>query len=104
MTKHFAAAAALALAFGQIAVMPAYAGEAAPFRSAPAQTFSAQDLQNYGLDSAAANRAVDLQKQGYEVKVLSTAEAAKYQAGITDNQWLLIGILAGVVVIALAVS
>lgn len=99
--------AAVAFAFTQVAAMPAYAEQtAAPqaFRSAAPQTFSAEDLQRYGLDADASARAVALQQQGYEVKVLSKDEAAKYQAGITDNQWLLLGILAGVVVIAVAVA
>jgi len=38
------------------------------------------------------------------VRVLSREEAAKHQAGITDNQWVLLGILAGVVIIAVAVA
>lgn len=101
------AAAAIAATFvlGQFAAMPAYAEQpAAQFRTATPQTFTSQELQQYGLDAQASDRAVALQQQGYEVKVLSKDEAAKYQAGITDNQWLLLGILAGVVVIAVAVA
>ncbi|MEJ0058237.1 MAG: hypothetical protein WDM79_00955 [Terricaulis sp.] len=87
-----------------IAALPAYAEPAAQFRTAAPQTFSSEDLQRYGLDAEASARAVALQEQGYEVKVLTTEEAQQYQAGITDNQWLLLGILAGVIVIAVAVS
>jgi hypothetical protein len=47
---------------------------------------------------------MDLQAQGYEIRVLSAEEAQQYQAGITDNQWIWIGILVGVIVIAVAVS
>ena len=47
---------------------------------------------------------MDLQNQGYEIRVLSQEEAAQYQAGITDSQWIWLGILAGVIVIAVAVS
>ena len=100
MKSRFLGAAALAFA---LATAPAYA-ETAQFRSATPQTFSSQDLQSYGLSAEASNRAVDLQNQGYEVRVLSEEEAANYQAGITDNQWLLLGILAGVVIIAVAVA
>ena len=92
---------AIALSF--VLAAPAFA-EDTQFRTAEPQSFTSQDLQAYGLDANAAERAVALQEQGYEVKVLSEEEAAAYQAGITDNQWLLLGILAGVVVIAVAVS
>jgi hypothetical protein len=100
MKSRFIGAATLALA---LVTAPAYA-EQAQFRSAAPQTFTSQDLQSYGLNAGASNRAVDLQNQGYEVRVLSEEEAQDYQAGITDNQWLLIGILAGVVIIAVAVA
>ncbi|MBL8545090.1 MAG: hypothetical protein JNL81_01425 [Hyphomonadaceae bacterium] len=100
MKSRFLGAAALAFA---LATAPAYA-EQAQFRSAAPQTFTAQELQSYGLGADASNRAMELQNQGYEVRVLSEEEAADYQAGITDNQWLLLGILAGVVVIAVAVG
>jgi hypothetical protein len=103
--SHIAGAVALGLALTQIVAMPAYAEQAAvPFRSAAPQTFSANDLQAYGLSADASRRAVSLQQQGYEVKVLTPAEAEAYQAGISDNQWLLLGILAGVIVIAVAVA
>lgn len=98
-----AGAVALTFIFGQITATSALAEQAA-FRTAAPQTFSAQDLQRYGLDAGTSQRAVALQQQGYEVKVLSPAEAQQYQAGITDNQWLMLGILAGVIVIAVAVS
>ncbi len=100
MKSRFIGAAALAFA---LATAPAYA-EQAQFRSAAPQSFTSQDLQSYGLSAGASNRAVDLQNQGYEVRVLSEEEARDYQAGITDNQWLLLGILAGVVIIAVAVA
>jgi len=98
-------AIALGLALAPAVAMPAYAEQAAAaFRSATPQTFSAADLQRYGLSRDASNRAVELQRQGYDVKVLTPEEARQYQAGITDNQWLLLGILAGVIVIAVAVA
>jgi hypothetical protein len=105
MKFRFAGAAALCLAVAQVAAAPAFAEEAvAQFRTAAPQRFSSEDLQRYGLAPDAADRAVALQKQGYEVRVLTHEEAKGYQAGITDNQWILLGILAGVIVIAVAVS
>lgn len=100
MKSRFIGAAALAFA---LATTSAYA-ETAQFRSAAPQTFTSQELQSYGLDANASARAAQLQEQGYEIRVLSREEAEQYQAGITDNQWLLIGILAAVVVIAVAVA
>ena len=100
MKSRFIGAAALA--FG-MAVAPAYA-ETAQFRSAAPQSFTSQELQSYGLDADATARAEALQSDGYEIRVLSREEAEQYQAGITDNQWLLIGIFAAVVVIAVAVA
>ncbi|MGE3143708.1 MAG: hypothetical protein AB7L65_10340 [Hyphomonadaceae bacterium] len=106
MKTRLAAAFALAFALGQVAAMPAYAGTAtaSPFRTAAPQTFSSQDLQRYGLSPAASDRAAALQTQGYAVKVLTPQEAQRYQAGVTNTQWLLLGILAGVVIIAVAVD
>lgn len=107
MTSRLAGAAlALSFTLAQLAATPAYAEQApaAPFRSVAAQSFSAQDLRAYGLDESAARRAEALQQQGYAVKVLTPEEAQQYQAGITDSEWLLIGILAGVIVIAVAVA
>jgi Flp pilus assembly protein TadB len=109
MKTRIATAVALGFALTQLAAMPAYAEQSAQaaqtqFRTAAPQQFSAQDLQQYGLDKSATQRAMDLQKDGYQIRVLSGEEAQKYQAGITDNQWLLLGILAGVIVIAVAVA
>jgi hypothetical protein len=103
MKSRIAGAVALAFALAQMTAMPAFA-ETAQFRAAAPQAFSTQDLQRYGLSAEASDRAAALQEQGYEIQVLSDAEAQQYTAGITDNQWLLIGILAGVVVIAVAVA
>ncbi|MGQ0534308.1 MAG: hypothetical protein ACT4OF_16690 [Caulobacteraceae bacterium] len=104
MKSRIAGAVALAFALAQLTAAPAYAEQAAQFRAAAPQVFTAQDLQSYGLSAEASERATVLQDQGYEIRVLSREEAEQYQAGITDNQWLLIGILAAVVVIAVAVS
>jgi Flp pilus assembly protein TadB len=102
MKSGLVSAVALGFALAQTAVMPAYASDT--FRTVAPQQFSAAELQQYGLSPEASARAEALQKQGYEVKVLSPAEAQAYQAGITDNQWLLLGILAGVIVIAVLVA
>jgi hypothetical protein len=105
MKSRILGAVALAFALTQIAAPAAYAEQAAAqFRTAAPQSFSSEDLQRYGLSADASARAEALQAQGYEIRVLSHEEAQQYQAGITDNQWLLIGILAAVVVIAVAVS
>ena len=105
MKSRLVAAVALGLALAQVAALPAYADQSASqFRSAAPQTFSAQDLQRYGLDQATTERAIQLQNHGYQIKMLTPEEARRYQAGITDNQWIWLGILAGVIVIAVAVS
>jgi hypothetical protein len=104
MKSIIASTIALAFAGAQFVAMPAYAEQPASFRSVEAQKFSSEDLQRYGMSKAAADHGAALQNQGYKVMVLSKEDAAKYQAGITDNQWLLLGILAGVIVIAVAVA
>jgi hypothetical protein len=105
MKSILVGASALGLAFAQFAAVTAYAAEpVAAFRTVAPQKFSSDDLQRYGMSKADADRGAALQEQGYKVMVLNKDEAAKYQAGITDNQWLLLGILAGVIVIAVAVS
>lgn len=101
MIRRFATALALSVALASIAA-PAMAQS--EFRSAEPQSFSSQELQNYGLDAATTERAIDLQSQGYDIRVLTDEEAANYQAGITDNQWVLLGILAGVIIIAVAIA
>lgn len=101
MIRRLATAVALSFALSTVAA-PAFAET--QFRTAEPQTFTAQELQTYGLDAQTTERAMDLQNQGYEIRVLSQEEAAQYQAGITDSQWIWLGILAGVIVIAVAVS
>ncbi len=104
MKSRIAGAAALAFALAQVSAMPAAYAETPQFRSAAPQAFSTQDLQRYDLSADATERAIALQEQGYEIRVLTHEEAEQYKAGITDNQWLMIGILAAVIVIAVAVS
>ena len=102
MNFRFFNALALSAALTAATVAPSFAQ--APFRTAEPQSFTAAELQAYGLDAAATERAIALQQEGHEIRVLSEEEAAAYQAGITDTQWLLIGILAGVIVIAVVVA
>ncbi len=104
MKSRLASALALSLMLAPVAVAPVLADDAASFRTAAPQAFSADELQRYGLSADAADRAVDLQDDGYQVMVLTPEEADRYTAGMTDNEWLLLGILVGVVVIAVAVS
>lgn len=100
--KRLATALALSLAFS-VAVAPiAAAQEPAQFRSAEAQTFSTEELQQYGLSSADAAQVAAYQDQGYNVVVMTPEEASQYQAGITNTQWLLIGLLVVVVVVAVS--
>jgi hypothetical protein len=81
--------------------MPAYAQTPeAPvqFRAAEPQTFTAEELQNYGLSEEETARAVALQAEGYRILALTPEEAAAYEAGaISQTEWILIGI--GVLII-----
>jgi hypothetical protein len=103
MKSRLVGAIALSLALSQIAVAPAFAQEAAPaYRTAAPQSFTTDDLQRYGLSASDASQVAGLQDQGYDVVVLSPEEAQRYQAGLTNNQWLIIGGLVIVVAIVLA--
>ncbi len=93
----------VALSFA-LATIAAPAAAETPFRTAEPQTFTADELQAYGLDAATTERALAYQEDGYQVMVLSEEEAEAYTAGITDSQWIWLGILAGVIIIAVAVS
>lgn len=96
--KRLATALAFALALSTVAPS-AFAEE---FRAPEAQTFSQQELQQYGLSAADAAQVAAYQEQGYQVVVMSPEEAAQYEAGMTTTHWLLLGLL--VVVVAVAVS
>jgi hypothetical protein len=91
-------ALACALAMTQFS-MAAYAEtpQQAQFRSVAPQTFTAEELQAYGLSSEQAQRAMALQQQGYHIVALTPEEAQNYKAGITQTEWILIGI--GVLII-----
>jgi hypothetical protein len=96
LMKRLATAVAFALALSTVA--PAALAE--EFRSAEPQAFSQQELQQYGLSEADAAQVAAYQADGYQVVVMSPEEAEQYQAGITTTQWLLIGLLVVVVVVA----
>jgi hypothetical protein len=101
MKACLASALALSTVLATFAVAPAQAEEpATAFRAVAPHAFTSEDLQRYGLSAADADRAIALQEQGYELKVLTPEEAASYTAGMTDTELLLVAILIGVVVIA----
>lgn len=104
MKFRLASALALSFAFTQVAAPAAFAQEpATQFRSVAAQSFSTQDLQRYGLSSADASQVHALQQQGYEVRVVTPEEAQQYSAGqFTNSQWLVIGLVVVLIVVAVA--
>ncbi len=105
MKPQFTIALAAALALSQFAATSALAAETASpaaFRSVAPQTFSSADLQRYGLDATSAAQIQDLQTKGYEVRVLSPAEAQHYRGGqMSTRTWWIIG---AVVLVAVAVA
>lgn len=91
------------LALTQLAVpVTSFAQEApSPFRSVEAQTFSANDLQRYGLSDDEIATVQSYQDQGYQVQVMSPEEAAEYTAGMSTNNFLaIVGLVAIVIVVA----
>jgi hypothetical protein len=101
MKFRLATALALSLAFTQ-AAPAAFAQEPVQFRTVAPQVFTAEDLQRYGLRADDAAQVSALQRQGYQVRVLTPEEAAQYQAGISNRTWWIIG--AVVVVAAIVVA
>ena len=102
MKAHLIGALALSLVFSQVAAVSAYAAQPVAFRTAQPTTFSANDLQRYGLNGADAAKVEQLQSQGYTVKVMSKDEAQKYHAGQwSQTTWLIVG---AVVIVAIAVA
>lgn len=101
--RALAAALALSFAAAQVAA-PAYA-ETSAFRSVEAQTFSQAELQRYGLSADDASQVAAYQDAGYQVQVVSAEEAAQMTGGqFSQNQWLVIGIIVLVVVVAVSVD
>jgi hypothetical protein len=106
MKFRLASALSLSLAFSQVVAAPAaFAQEPAQFRSAAARSFSTEDLQRYGLSSADAAQVAAYQDAGYQVQVISAEEAERMYGGqFSNSQWMVIGLIALVVVIAVAVA
>lgn len=104
MKFRLASAVALSFAITQVAAPAAFAQEpASQFRTVAAQSFTTDDLQRYGLSSADASQVHALQQQGYEVRVVSPEEAQQYSAGqFTQTQWLVIGLIVVLVIVAVA--
>jgi hypothetical protein len=101
--RAIAAALALSFAVTQVAAPAAYANES--FRSVEAQTFSQAELQRYGLSADDASQVAAYQDAGYQVQVVSAEEAAQMTGGqFSQNQWLVIGIIVLVVVVAVSVD
>lgn len=95
-------AIALSLALSLSAPVAAFAQEApSPFRSVDAQTFSANDLQRYGLSDEQIATVEAYQQQGYDVQVMTAEEAAEYTGGMSSNNALaIVGLVAIVIVVA----
>lgn len=94
-------ALAASLALSLAAPAAAFAQEASPFRSVEAQSFSANDLQRYGLTDEQIATVEAYQQQGYEVQVMSPEEAAEYTGGMSTNNFLaIVGLVAIVIVVA----
>ena len=102
MKLRLASVLALSLAFTQVAAPAAFAQEPAQFRSVEARTFSAEELQRYGLSADDAAQVRAYQDQGYTVQVMSPEEASQYTGDLSNNTWLIIGLV--VVVVAVAVA
>ena len=102
MKLRLPTAIALSLALSLSAPVAAFAQEASsPFRTVEAQTFSANDLQRYGLSDEQIAAVESYQQQGYEVQVMTAEEAAEYTGGMTTNNLLaIVGLVAIVVVVA----
>jgi len=101
--KSLASAIALSFAFATMTTPVAYAEQAAAFRTAAPQAFTTDELQRYGLSSADAAQVADLQAQGYEVQVMTPEEASQVTGGqFSSTQWLVIGLIVVLVVVAVA--
>lgn len=99
------AAIAASLALSVAAPAAAFAQEApSPFRSVEAQSFTADDLQRYGLSDEQVATVQSYQEQGYQVQVMTPEEAAEYTGGMSTNNFLaIVGLVAIVVVVAAAI-
>ncbi len=102
----FAIKAALALSLAAAPIAPVAFAEtpASPFRSVAPQTFSADDLQRYGLTQDEAATVQSYQEQGYQVQLLTPEEAEAYNAGLSNTNILaIVGLVVIVLVVAAAI-
>jgi hypothetical protein len=107
MKLRLASAVALTFAFSQVAIMPALAEttaqSASHFRSVERQSFSQTDLQRFGLSANDAAQVDAYQQAGYDVQVVSPEEARQMTGGqFSNSQWIVIGLIVLVVVVAVA--
>jgi len=92
------AAGALALA------QTAYAGSPAQstFRSPTPMAFSQSDIASYKLDAATSAKVEQYRQEGYQVTALSPDQLESAKAGLNNTTWIIIGVVALVVIIAVA--
>jgi hypothetical protein len=103
MKFRLATALALSLAFTSMTAPAALAQQqTSQFRTVEPQTFTADELQRYGLSAEDAAQVQAYQEQGYQVAVLTPDEAEQYTGGLSTRTWLIIGLV--VVVIAVAAA
>ena len=101
MKSPFYIALAASLALSQVAISTA---SAETFRTAAPHSFSASEMQRYGLSREQVAQGEALQRQGYHVQVMTQAEAQRVYGGqMSMNTWVIIGVVA-LVVIAVAAS
>lgn len=104
MKFRTATAIALCLAFTQVAVPSALARDTAQqFRTVEARSFSQDELQRYGLSAHDAAQVGAYQDAGYQVQVMTPEEASQVTGGqFSNSQWLVIGLIVIVIVVAVA--
>jgi len=104
MKFRTATAIALCLAFTQMAVPSALARDTAQqFRTVEARSFSQDELQRYGLSAQDAAQVGAYQDAGYQVQVMTPEEASQVTGGqFSNSQWLVIGLIVIVIVVAVA--
>lgn len=97
-----AAAAAAALAIAQTAYAETPSRPA--FHSPAPSAFSQSDIASYKLDAETAAKAEQYRKDGYQVMALTPDKLEASKAGLNNTTWIIIGVVALVVIIAVAAS
>ena len=95
-----AAAAAMLLAQTAYAEAPSRAA----FRSPAPTAFSQSDVASYKLDAGTAAKVEQYQKDGYQVMALTPDQLASARAGLNNTTWIIIGVVALVVIVAVAAN